>query len=142
MTTDDDGLTLAQRRNRDAKRLEELMAGQTLHEATQAQELIDAFVVQAKKQGIPTEPLVARTISGQPVKTTQEGWYLRNDHSVAIGVDGSYYQLTVAAPGFLERFRGITVPATPPPLVVARGGRDGETGDLRWFLDRVLGRVS
>jgi hypothetical protein len=32
----------------------------------------------------------------------------------------------------------VKLSATPPPLVVGRGGRDGETGDLTEFLDRVL----
>jgi hypothetical protein len=32
----------------------------------------------------------------------------------------------------------VKLSATPPPLVVGRGGRDGETGDLNEFLDRVL----
>jgi hypothetical protein len=28
----------------------------------------------------------------------------------------------------------------PPPLIVGKGGRDGETGDLQEFLDRILSR--
>jgi len=38
----------------------------------------------------------------------------------------------------MERLRSVKLAATPPPLVVGRGGRDGETGDLVEFLDRVL----
>jgi hypothetical protein len=42
----------------------------------------------------------------------------------------------------LERLRGVKLAAAPPPLVVGRGGRDGETGDLVEFLDRVLAQKS
>ena len=71
------------------------------------------------------------------VKTDRRGWYLRADRSGAIGGGGEYYVLVVAG-GWLERIRGVRLSPTPPPLVVARGGRDGESGDLAFFLDRVL----
>jgi hypothetical protein len=36
--------------------------------------------------------------------------------------------------GLRERFTGVRLVATPPPLIVGKGGRDGETGDLAEFL--------
>lgn len=35
----------------------------------------------------------------------------------------------------MARLTGVKLQPTDPPLVVGRGGRDGETGDLREFLD-------
>ncbi len=122
---------------RAARRRAELLASTTLHEAAQAQQLIDAFLVEATAADLPAVALQARTLDGHTVKTDIRGWYLRNDHSVAVGTDGHYYQLTV--PGsFMARLRGVRLQPTPPPLVVGRGGKDGETGDLRDFLDRAL----
>ena len=83
-------------RREDAARREQLSRGSTLHEATQAQPLIDEFLAEVKRRGIAPE-------------------------------------LTVPG-GWKERLRGVTVPATPPPLVVGRGGRDGDSGDLSTFL--------
>jgi hypothetical protein len=101
--------------------------------------LIDGFIARAMELGIDPEPLRAHTFAGADVKTDKVGWYIRKNKSIAVGTDGGYYQLTVpGGSGFLERLRGVKLAATPPPLVVGRGGRDGETGDLSEFLDRVL----
>ena len=35
----------------------------------------------------------------------------------------------------MARFTGVKLKPTPPPMVIGRGGRDGETGDLQEFLD-------
>ena len=99
----------------------------------QAQRLIDAFVVEARARGIAPEPLRATLFDGHGVKTDRSGWYLRKNKSVAIGDDGAYYVLTVPG-GLRERFTGVRLQPTPPPLEVGRGGRDGETGDLADFL--------
>jgi hypothetical protein len=82
-------------------------------------------------------PLEARLLSGHAVRTDRQGWYLRVDRSVAIGTDGGYYQLVVPG-GWRERIRGVRLSPSPPPMVIGRGGKDGETGDLTFFLNRVL----
>ena len=120
-------------RREDAARREQLSRGSTLHEAAQAQPLIDEFLAEVKRRGIAPEPLRARLLDGREVKTSQLGWYIRANKSVAIGENGEFYVLTVPG-GWKERLRGVTVPATPPPLVVGRGGRDGDSGDLSTFL--------
>jgi len=135
---DEETLTIAEQRARDARQREQLRQSQTLIEAEQAQKHIDAFLVRAREAGCAPVPLVARTLSGTSVKTKQRGWYLRNDHSVAVGADGKYYLLTVPGGGVLDRFRTISLTPSPPPLEVGRGGREGETGDLTFFLERVL----
>ena len=126
-------------RREDARRREELAASTSRLENERAQALIDDFVERATAAGLAPEPLVATTLGGQQVKTDKTGWYLRRNRSIAIGVDGGYYQLTVPG-GLLERIRGVRLHPSPPPLVVGRGGRDGETGDLSEFLDRILPR--
>ncbi|MDR2973114.1 MAG: hypothetical protein LBV00_00150 [Propionibacteriaceae bacterium] len=116
-----------------------MLESTALHEAAQAQGIIDEFLRQAQARSLPAVELKARTLDSHVVKTNIQGWYIRNDHSVAIGTDGGYYQLTVAA-GFMARIYGVKLQPTPPPLVVGRGGKDGETGDLRDFLARTLAR--
>ena len=115
----------------------ELAAGADRMESAKAQELIDVFVSQATAAGVRPEPLRATLYSGQSVKTDQRGWYLRKNQSVAVGEDGSYYILTVPG-GLKERLRGVQLRPSPPPLIVGKGGRDGETGDLSEFLARRL----
>ena len=94
----------------------------------QAQKLIDGFVAEARgPRASPPEPLRATLFTGQAVKTDKTGWYLRKNQSVAIGDDGAYYVLTVPG-GLRERLSGVRLQPSPPPLVVGKGGRDGESG--------------
>ena len=106
-------------------------------ESEAARLLLIAFLAEAERLGLAPVPLVATTYSGAAVKTNVRGWYLNRSHSVAVGEDGGYYRLIV--PGsLLARVRGITLQPEDPPLRVGEGGRDGEGGDLSWFLQRVL----
>jgi hypothetical protein len=126
-------------RAEDARVRAELAAASGRYESERAQVLIDAFIAKAMGLGLDPEPLRARTFAGVEVKTDKVGWYIRKNKSIAVGTDGGYYQLTVpGGSGLFERLRGVKLASTPPPLVVGRGGRDGETGDLIEFLDRVL----
>jgi hypothetical protein len=36
--------------------------------------------------------------------------------------------------GWKERLTGVKLEPSPPPLVIGKGGKDGETGDLAEFL--------
>jgi hypothetical protein len=120
-------------RAEEAARRAELAAAQDRAESRQAQKLIDGFVAAANAKGMAPAPLRATLYTGQSVKTDKVGWYLRKNESLAIGEDGSYYVLTVPG-GFRERLSGVKLKATPPPLIVGKGGRDGESGDLADFL--------
>ena len=125
-------------RAEEAARRAELAAAQERAESQQAQKLIDEFVAAAKAKGIAPGPLRATLYTGQSVKTDKVGWYLRKNQSLAIGEDGSYYVLTVPG-GLRERISGVKLQPKPPPLIVGKGGRDGESGDLvdflRWRLE-------
>ncbi len=106
-------------------------------EAARAKVLIDEFLAAAKERGLQPRPLKARTLDGHTVKTDKTGWYLRTNHSVALDTEGNYYSLVVPG-GWKERLRGVKLQPTLAPLVIGRGGRDGETGDLREFLAWTL----
>ncbi len=126
-------------RSEDARRREELAQAHARHESGQAQRLIDDFIAAATEQHVQPEPLFATTHGGTRVKTDKVGWYIRKNRSIAVGTDGGYYILTVpVAGGLLTRFRGVKLEPSLPPLVVGRGGRDGETGPLAEFLERRL----
>ena len=120
-------------RAEEAARRAELAANAGRAESKQAQVLIDRFVANARERGIAPIPLRATLYSGQSVKTDKVGWYLRKNQSLAIVEDGSYYVLTVPG-GWRERLSGVKLKPSPPPMVVGKGGRDGESGDLAEFL--------
>src|SRR3954468_1604238 len=105
-------------------------------ESAKAQVLIDRFVEQATKSGLPTEELTARPWSGRGrYRTGIRGWYLLRDRSVGVGTDGTYYVLLVPTVPF-GRWRTVELAATPPPLQVGKGARDGESA----ALDEVLAK--
>lgn len=125
-------------RRADAQRREEMIASARRAEAAEAQKIIDDFVAEAERSGLAPEPLRATTYSGTSVKTGTRGWYLNRRKSLAIGVDGGYYRLVVPDVGAMARFTGIKLTPELPPLNVAANGKDGEGGELTWFLGRVL----
>ena len=99
--------------------------------------LIDEFVEQAQARGLQPVALRATTLDGHTVKTDKHGWYIRQNRSLAIGTEGQYYVLMVPG-GWKERLRGVKVERSDPPLYVGKGGRDGETGDLKEFLAQLF----
>src|SRR4051812_7262432 len=107
-------------------------------ESAKAQVLIERFVAQAVQAELPTEELTARPWSGRGrYRTGVVGWYLRRDHSLGVGVDGSYYVLNVPKVPF-GRWRTVHLDPTPPPLEIGRGARDGEAVSLETQLQRRL----
>ena len=124
-------------RQTDARRRHELAAAAAQAEARAAQEQLDAFVATLTGRDVAPEPLQATLLNGARVKTGLTGWYLNRARTLAVAADGSYYQL-VTAGGALTRFTGVTMQPSAPTLVIGRGGRDGETGDLADFLERAL----
>lgn len=107
-------------------------------ESAKAQVLVNRFVAEAQRAGLPTEELTARPWSGRGrYRTGVLGWYIRRDQSIGIGVDGRYYLLAVAPVRF-GRWRTVRLESTPPPLEVGRGARDGEAVDLETLLELRL----
>jgi hypothetical protein len=130
-----------QRRSDRAARLDELAQAKrhrSERESAEAQALLDRFVAAAKEAGLATEELTARPWSGRGrYRTGIEGWYLRRDRSIGVGVDGQYY-LLATPPVRLGRWRTVPVAPTPPTLEVGRGARDGESIDLKDLLELRL----
>ena len=114
-----------------------LLASSQDAESRRAQTMIDAFVAEAAVSGPPPVPLRAQTLGRRPIRTNLRGWYLRNDHSAAVGVDGLYYFLRLPT-DWLAVLRGARPNPSPAPLVLGRGGRDGEAIDLADALKRAL----
>jgi hypothetical protein len=107
-------------------------------ESAKAQVLIDRFVERATAAGLPTEELTARPWSGSGrYRTGVLGWFLRRNGSVGVGTDGSFYSLNVA-PVTFGRWRTVRIFPSPPPLIVGRGGGDGETFALDELLEMRL----
>lgn len=124
-------------RHEDARRRQELAAAALRNESIAAQVLVDEFVATAAQRGLRPEPLRALLMDGTRVKSDQVGWYVNKGQTLAIGPDGRFFQLLTTG-GRFARFTGVKLAPSPPPLVIGRGGRDGETGDLKDFLERAL----
>lgn len=107
-------------------------------ESAQAQALIDDFVSEARRLGVEPEPLSAPGKGNRGLyRTGLIGWYLTRNRNTAVDSEGRYYVLRTAG-GLRERLRGTTVASSDPPLIVNRGGRDGEAVDLEYLLRRRL----
>ncbi|MCE1175443.1 MAG: hypothetical protein LWW77_12690 [Propionibacteriales bacterium] len=131
----------ANQRQRDAQRRQELADAAARAEAVAAQQQIDAFVAALRDAGAATEPLQATLLNGQRVRTPLSGWYLNSARTVAVTPDGRYY-LLVTTGSALARFTGVHPEPSTPSLVIGRGARDGESGDLADFLQRATERYT
>ncbi len=132
------------RRSADAAAQADRLERARAREAEAAAALLTAFVADARAAGLVPEPLLARGYSrGRRYPTSLRGWYLRGDRSCAVGHDGRFHLLavpdTLLGAVLPQRLRHAEVPASPPPLVLGRGGRDGDSIDLADALARLLG---
>lgn len=124
-------------RSADARRRHELAQAAAQAEARAAREQLNAFVARLVVAGAEPEPLQATLLNGRRVRTGLVGWYLNRARTLAVTPDVQYYQL-VTAGSAMARFTGVTPQPSAPTLVIGRGGRDGETGDLADFLERAF----
>ena len=109
-------------------------------ETAQARRLVEDFVAAAKAAGLPVVRLTAGAMNGRArYRTGLTGWYLKRNGSVAVDEDGHYYLMS-APTSLAARVTGTTVRPTDPPLVVGRGGRDGESIPLADLLAPAAGR--
>ncbi|NLU78808.1 hypothetical protein HCA58_10540 [Micromonospora sp. HNM0581] len=115
-------------------------AAQRRREAEQAEaaSLVGAFVEEARRRGLATSRLVARSHDGRArYRTGLYGWYIDRAHSRAVDVDGRFHLLTVPR-SLRARFLGADPQPDPPPLIIGEGARDGESLPLRTMLQRRL----
>lgn len=123
-----------QRRHNAAAQAARLQAREAA-ESAQAAQYLRLFIDAAQKTGIAPEPLYVHAGDGKGrAKTPYRGWYLKADQSVAVDTEGNFYVLT-APLSLRERLTGVRPPASPPPLILGKGGRDGEQIDLVEALD-------
>lgn len=107
-------------------------------EHAKATAMIAEAIAAFRAAGIAPHPLKAHPYRGsRPVATTHVGWYLKSDRTVGIDTDGKYYMLS-ASGDVLTRLRKATLTPSLAPLVVGRGGRDGEAIDLVELLQMRL----
>lgn len=135
----DEGAAWREHRTDAAAEHAEALRRRQAGESAQARALIADFVEEARRRGLPPVRLQARSYDGRSrYRTSTYGWYLRRNESVAVGEDGEFYLLTVP-PSLRARVKGATLVPSDPPLVLGRGGRDGESIDLPHALSLALG---
>ena len=121
-----------------AKRRQVLLDAQEEAESKKAAEFLRRFVAEAERTGLKPEPLQAIGYGGKGrAKTGLMGWYLKNDHTLAVDTEGNYYVL-IRELGLLGRRRTQKMVPSPPPLILSKGARDGESMDLTTKLDQML----
>jgi hypothetical protein len=100
--------------------------------------MLHELVVRALAEGPAPEPLVVRSFDGRHLyRTPLQGWYLRQDRTLAVDTQGEFYVLR--APSSLRSaLRGVRPEPSDPPLVLGAGGKDGESLDLDVAIARVL----
>lgn len=110
-----------------------------LHAARQAEHekataIIREAIEQFRAAGIDPIALRAKPYTGSgSIRTTLEGWYLKQDKSLAVDAEGRYYVMRVEG-GLRARLQGSSPESTLAPLVVGRGARDGDTFNLEELL--------
>lgn len=106
-------------------------------EHAKAGAILAQFVAVARTR-LPTQRLLVQAYGGRgTTRSNIEGWYLRVDQTIGLGIDGGFYVLT-APLSALDRIRGVRLQPTPAPLVIGAGGKDGDTIDLVDALERLL----
>lgn len=134
----DDATDWSERRRAAAQAHAEALAATQAAESARARQMLADFVAEAAQRGLEPEPLLVQGYGGRGTARSQvRGWYLRRDRTVGVGEDGEFYVLT-APLSLIDRVRGVRVTPTPPPLVIGKGGRDGETMDMRDAISRAL----
>ncbi|HEX7352973.1 hypothetical protein [Brachybacterium sp.] len=107
-------------------------------EHERATSLIREWIARYEEAGIRPVPLRARPYRGSgTLRTSLKGWYLKQDRTLAVDAEGRYYVMRVDG-GLRSRLRGATPDPAPAPLIVGRGGRDGDSFQLEELLEMRL----
>ncbi|NMA76634.1 MAG: hypothetical protein GX960_05150 [Actinomycetales bacterium] len=117
---------------------EQALRAARLEEHEKATSMIREAVERFRAAGIAPVALRARPFQGGgTVRTGLEGWYLKQDRSLAVDAEGRYYVMRVDG-GLRARLRGAAPEPGWAPLVVGRGARDGDTFRLEELLQMRL----
>ncbi|MFI5834008.1 hypothetical protein ACIA5A_10070 [Micromonospora sp. NPDC051300] len=134
----DDGAQWRERQRRAVRAHAAADARERAAEQAEAAELVARFAAEAARRGLRADRLTATGHDGRGrYRTRITGWYVDRARSRAVDADGRFYLLTVP-PGLRSRLLGADPPPSAPPLVVGRGGRDGESVPLAVLLNRRL----
>lgn len=114
-----------------------MLAARQDAEHRRAARIVSLFVAVAEAEGLEAAPLRVRGYGGGSARTPLNGWYLRQDQSVAIDTAGRFYILTRSL-SMRDRLFGVTPTEEPVPMTIGEGGRDGDIVPLRTALDRLL----
>lgn len=117
-----------------ARQLEEAQAAESRIAAAHLQQ----FVRAANAEGVAPTRLETRSGDGKrKAKTDLEGWYVKADKSMAVDKDGKFYLLTGPV-SLKDMLVGTRPKPSEPPLILGKGGRDGEQIDLVDALTKVV----
>lgn len=117
---------------------EQALHAARLEEHGKATAMIREAVEHFRAAGIAPVALRARPFQGGgTLRTGLEGWYLKQDRSLAVDAEGHYYVMRVDG-GLRARLRGAAPEPGWAPLVVGRGARDGDTFRLEELLEMRL----
>ncbi|MFU8851398.1 hypothetical protein ACNAW0_10500 [Micromonospora sp. SL1-18] len=134
----DDGPRWREQRRHAVRAHAEADARQRAAEQAEAAELVARFAAEATRRGLRTERLNVTAYDGRSrYRTRVTGWYVDRARSRAVDTEGHFYLLTVPA-SLRSRLFGAEPEPSPPPLLVGRGGRDGESLPLAALLSRRL----
>lgn len=142
MTEPDEAARWRAQRSEAATAHGEALARAQAGESARARALLAEFVAEAGRRGIAPVRLRARSYDGRHrYRTSVLGWYLKLNESVAVGTDGEFYVLGVPA-SLGALLTGAVVTPSDPPMVLGKGGRDGESIDLPDAIALTLERAS
>ncbi|MFC4144987.1 hypothetical protein ACFO0M_01850 [Micromonospora mangrovi] len=134
----DEGREWRERQRRAARLHAEAAERERTAEHAAAAELVARFAAEAVRRGLRTTRLTAAAYDGRArYRTGLTGWYVDRAHTRAVDTSGRFYLLIVPA-SLRARLAGAQPEPAPPPLVVGRGGRDGESVPLEVLLSRRL----
>ncbi|TDB77790.1 hypothetical protein [Micromonospora sp. KC723] len=134
----EDGLEWRERQRHAVRAHAEADARQRAAEQAEATELVSRFAAEATRRGLRTDRLTAASYNGRSrYRTRLAGWYIDQARARAVDTDGRFYLLTVPA-SLRSRLLGARPTPSAPPLVVGRGGRDGESLPLAALLSLRL----
>ncbi|WCN83524.1 hypothetical protein [Micromonospora sp. LH3U1] len=107
-------------------------------EQATAAELVARFAAEAAGRGLRTVRLTVTSYDGRyRYRTGLAGWYIDRARTRAVDTRGHFYLLTVPA-SLRSLLFGAAPEPSPPPLVIGRGGRDGESMPLEALLGARL----
>lgn len=130
----DDGLEWRQRQRRAVRAHAAADARERAAEQAEAARLVARFAAEATRRGLRTSRLTATSYDGRGrYRTHLTGWYVDRARSRAVDREGRFYLLTVPA-SLRARLLGARPEPSAPPLIVGRGGRDGESLPLATLL--------